>query len=119
MTSAAFARPLRYRTSMICRSRRVSVVCVDDFVICYFCSTPVIKIASGLSTGNRCAPSNVSHVIGAGGGMSFLKRLLGKSDPPKVRVRVCVECGMPLTEHKDWCAIHQQQLEREQRLAKA
>jgi len=49
--------------------------------------------------------------------MSFLKRLLGKSDPPKVRVRVCVECGMPLTEHKDWCAIHQQQIEREQRLA--
>src|SRR3954471_17347905 len=31
---------------MICRSRRVSVVCVVDFVICYFCSTPVIKIAS-------------------------------------------------------------------------
>ena len=48
--------------------------------------------------------------------MSFLKRLLGKSEPPKVRVRVCVECGMPLAEHKDWCAIRQQQLEREQRL---
>ena len=44
--------------------------------------------------------------------MSLLKRLLGKSEPPKVRVRVCVECGMPLTEHKDWCAIHQQHLER-------
>ena len=27
--------------------------------------------------------------------MSLLKRLLGKSDPPKVRVRVCVECGCP------------------------
>ena len=45
--------------------------------------------------------------------MSLLKRLLGKSEPPKVRVRVCVECGMPLSEHKDWCAIYQQQLERE------
>jgi hypothetical protein len=45
--------------------------------------------------------------------MSLLKRLLGKSEPPKVRVRVCVECGMPLAEHKDWCAIYQQQLERE------
>ena len=25
--------------------------------------------------------------------MSLLKRLLGKSAPPKARVRVCVECG--------------------------
>ena len=38
--------------------------------------------------------------------MSFLKRLLGKSEPPKQRVRVCIECGMPLAEHKDWCSIH-------------
>lgn len=38
--------------------------------------------------------------------MSFLKRLLGKSDPPKQRIRVCVECGMPIAEHKDWCSIH-------------
>src|SRR3954454_18458023 len=38
--------------------------------------------------------------------MSFLKRLLGKTDPPKQRIRVCVECGMPLAEHKDWCSIH-------------
>jgi hypothetical protein len=49
--------------------------------------------------------------------MSLLKRLWGKSEPPKVRVRVCVECGMPLAEHKDWCAIHQQQLEREKLVA--
>ena len=38
--------------------------------------------------------------------MSFLKRLLGKTEPPKQRIRVCVECGMPLAEHKDWCSIH-------------
>jgi len=38
--------------------------------------------------------------------MSFLKRLLGKSEPPKQRIRVCVECGMPIAEHKDWCSIH-------------
>lgn len=37
--------------------------------------------------------------------MSLLKRLFGKSDPPKPRVRVCVECGMPIAEHKDWCSI--------------
>jgi hypothetical protein len=34
-------------------------------------------------------------------------------------VRVCVECGMPLSEHKDWCAIYQQQIERDKRLAAA
>jgi len=49
--------------------------------------------------------------------MSLLKRLFGKNDPPKVRVRVCVERGMPLAEHKDWCAIYQQQLEREKVIA--
>ena len=69
-----------------------------------------------MTTGNMRPPSNVSHVIG-GGGMSLLKRLLGKSEAPKTRVRVCVECGMPLTEHKDWCAIYQQHLEREKVLA--
>lgn len=37
--------------------------------------------------------------------MSLLKRLLGKSEPPKQRVRVCVECGMPIAEHKEWCSI--------------
>jgi hypothetical protein len=37
--------------------------------------------------------------------MSILKRLLGKSEPPKQRVRVCVECGMPIAEHKEWCSI--------------
>lgn len=49
--------------------------------------------------------------------MSLLKRLFGKSEPPKARVRVCVECGMPLSEHKNWCAIYQQQLERERLVA--
>jgi hypothetical protein len=37
--------------------------------------------------------------------MSLLKRLFGKNDPPKPRVRVCVECGMPIAEHKEWCSI--------------
>jgi hypothetical protein len=37
--------------------------------------------------------------------MSLLKRLFGKSEPPKARVRVCVECGMPVAEHKEWCSI--------------
>jgi len=43
--------------------------------------------------------------------MSFLKRLLGNSAPPKPRVRICVECGMPIAEHKEWCSILRGQLE--------
>jgi hypothetical protein len=43
--------------------------------------------------------------------MSLLKRLFGKEDAPKQRVRVCVECGMPVAEHKNWCSILQGQLE--------
>ena len=37
--------------------------------------------------------------------MSLLKRLFGRNEPPKQRVRVCVECGMPIAEHKEWCSI--------------
>jgi hypothetical protein len=43
--------------------------------------------------------------------MSFLSRLLGKSEPPKQRVQVCVECGMPVQDHKQWCSILQGQNE--------
>ena len=47
--------------------------------------------------------------------MSLLKRLFGKSEPPKQRIRVCIECGMPLAEHKDWCSIHRAQIEMKSR----
>jgi hypothetical protein len=44
--------------------------------------------------------------------MSFLKRLLNRnSEAPKVRTRICVECGMPIAEHKDWCSILRGQME--------
>jgi hypothetical protein len=44
--------------------------------------------------------------------MSLLKRLLGKSnEPPKQRVRICVECGMPVADHKEWCSILRGQIE--------
>jgi len=43
--------------------------------------------------------------------MSFFKKILGKDEPPKPRVRVCVECGMPVAEHKEWCSIRRGQLE--------
>jgi hypothetical protein len=38
--------------------------------------------------------------------MSLLSKFFGsKPAEPRKRVRVCVECGMPVEEHKDWCAI--------------
>ena len=51
--------------------------------------------------------------------MTFLKRLLGKNDPPKTRVRVCVECGMPIAEHKEWCSILRGQKEMQRAATKA
>ena len=47
--------------------------------------------------------------------MSLLKRLFGTNEPPKPRVRVCVECGMPIAEHKEWCSILRGQNEMKQR----
>jgi hypothetical protein len=60
-----------------------------------------------MTTVNPRPPSNVSTTIGQppGGRMSLLKRLLGKSEPPKERIRICVECGMPIADHKEWCSI--------------
>ncbi len=37
--------------------------------------------------------------------MSLLKKLLGRNDEPKKRIRICQECGMPVAEHKEWCSI--------------
>jgi hypothetical protein len=50
--------------------------------------------------------------------MSFLRRLLGK-DEPKQRVRVCVECGMPVADHKHWCSILQGQQEMDRKRSEA
>jgi len=52
--------------------------------------------------------------------MSLLKRLFGgkTSEPPK-RVRICVECGMPIAEHKEWCSILRGRQEMELRSATA
>ena len=38
--------------------------------------------------------------------MSLIDRLLRRSsEAQKPRTRICVECGMPIAEHKDWCSI--------------
>jgi hypothetical protein len=49
--------------------------------------------------------------------MSFLRRLFGGGKEPRARVRVCVECGMPVAEHKDWCSIRRGELELQRRAA--
>jgi hypothetical protein len=54
---------------------------------------------------------SVERIKKSGGFMSFLNRLLGKSEQPKQRVQVCVECGMPVADHKQWCSILQGQNE--------
>jgi hypothetical protein len=43
--------------------------------------------------------------------MTLLSKLFSKKSEPKARVRVCVECGMPVAEHKDWCSIYRTQQE--------
>jgi hypothetical protein len=42
--------------------------------------------------------------------MTILKKLFAPKVPPQ-RVRVCIECGMPVAEHKDWCSIYRTQKE--------
>ena len=51
--------------------------------------------------------------------MSFLKRLFSSntSAEPAQRTRICVECGMPVADHKEWCSIHRGHLEMERRKA--
>jgi hypothetical protein len=49
--------------------------------------------------------------------MSLIKKLFGKEEPPKQRVRVCVECGMPIAEHKEWCSILRGQIEMQRTAA--
>ena len=50
--------------------------------------------------------------------MSFLKRLFSSNaSAPAQRVRVCVECGMPVADHKEWCSVLRGQAEMERRKA--
>jgi hypothetical protein len=37
--------------------------------------------------------------------MTLLKKLFGSKKPIE-RVHICIECGMPIAEHRDWCSIH-------------
>jgi hypothetical protein len=45
--------------------------------------------------------------------MGLFDKLFSRKPQPGTRVRVCVECGMPVAEHKDWCSIFRTQKEME------
>jgi hypothetical protein len=50
--------------------------------------------------------------------MTFLKKLFSRKAEPRQRIRVCVECGMPIAEHKDWCSIFRTQQEYDRKAAR-
>jgi hypothetical protein len=51
--------------------------------------------------------------------MSLLEKLFSRKSQPRQRIRICVECGMPIAEHKDWCSIFRTQKELDRKAAPA
>jgi hypothetical protein len=51
--------------------------------------------------------------------MTLWQKLFSRKAQPGKRVRICVECGMPIGEHKDWCSILRTQQEYDRKAAKA
>jgi hypothetical protein len=43
--------------------------------------------------------------------VTILQKLFSRKAEPRQRIRICVECGMPVAEHKDWCSILRTQQE--------
>jgi hypothetical protein len=51
--------------------------------------------------------------------MSLLDKLFLRKPKPQQRVRICVECGMPIAEHKEWCSILRTQKEFDRKASAA
>jgi hypothetical protein len=51
--------------------------------------------------------------------MTFFQKLFSKKPQAGQRVRICVECGMPVAQHKDWCSIFRTQQEYDRKAAMA
>jgi hypothetical protein len=51
--------------------------------------------------------------------MTLFEKLFSRKPKPGQRVRVCIECGMPIAEHKSWCSILRTQQEYDRRAAAA
>lgn len=43
--------------------------------------------------------------------MTLWQKLFSRKPKPGQRIRICVECGMPVAQHKDWCSILRTQQE--------
>ena len=86
------------------------------------------KILANLETGFSVSP-HIERFVGPGGHrpgsaqpeeqMGILQKLFTRKALPTQRVRICVECGMPVAEHKDWCSIFRTQQEMAQKAAVA
>jgi hypothetical protein len=50
--------------------------------------------------------------------MTLLQKLFSRKSPPQ-RVRICVECGMPIADHKEWCSILRTQQEMSRKASAA
>ena len=51
--------------------------------------------------------------------MTFLKKLFSRTSEPRQRIRICIECGMPIAEHKEWCNILRTQQEYDRKASAA
>ena len=49
--------------------------------------------------------------------MTLWERLFSRKSRPHQRIRICVECGMPIAEHKTWCSIWRTLQEQKDRQA--
>ncbi len=49
--------------------------------------------------------------------MTFLKRLFRWKRSRPARIRICVECGMPIAEHREWCSIYRTMREFQEKAA--
>ena len=49
--------------------------------------------------------------------MALWQKLFSRKAEPRQRVRICVECGMPVAEHKSWCSILRTQQEYDRKAA--
>jgi len=49
--------------------------------------------------------------------MTLWQKLFSRKPEPKQRIRVCIECGMPVAEHKAWCRILRTQQEMNRKAA--
>jgi hypothetical protein len=91
----------------------------EPIIFSAFCGPGYFNLLCFLRPWSFSAPSAanlepsgpVERINENGGSMSFLSKLLGKNETPKQRVQVCVECGMPVADHKEWCSILQGQNE--------